>query len=190
VTSGLTVDENDEIGLKRGKSGLILSSGWMNMLAPMKLLGYLLATTLLAACTPGGLPASGGGGGGGGPTSVTIDVNLTNHQAGPTPAGQGGGYAPLVTTVAVGSTIHFVNSDGFAHTATSVPGLPQTFPNAYPFTASALNQTGHGLSGGWSSGTLPAGASSQPLLADQPGTYVFGCFYHYGAPMRGEIVVH
>jgi plastocyanin len=160
----------------------------MNTLARMKSLGTVLATAILAACTPGGVPASGGGGG---TASVTIDVNLTNHP-GPTqiPAGSGGGYAPLVTTVAVGTTIRFVNSDGFAHTATSVPGLPMTFPNAYPFTASALNQSGGTLSGGWSSGSLPAGASSQPLVADAPGTYLFGCFYHYGAPMRGEIVVH
>jgi plastocyanin len=162
----------------------------MNTLAPMNTLRFLLATMLLAACTPGGLPTSGGGGGGGGPTSVTIDVNLTNHAAGPTPAGQGGGYAPLVTSVTVGSTIRFVNSDGFNHTSTSIPGFPSSFPNAYPFTASALTQSGHTLSGGWSSGTLAAGSSSQPLTADKAGTYVFGCFYHYGAPMRGEIVVH
>ena len=27
------------------------------------------------------------------------------------------------------------------------------------------------------------------LTADLPGTYVFGCFFHYGAPMRGVIIV-
>jgi plastocyanin len=162
----------------------------MNMLAPMKSLGLLLATTLLAACTPGGLPSSGGGGSGGGPTSVTIDVNLTNHAPGQTPAGTGGGFAPLVTTVTVGSTIRFVNSDGFNHTATSIPGFPLTFPTGYPFNGTAFNQSGSTLSGGWSSGTLAAGASSQSLNADKAGTYVFGCAIHYGSPMRGEIVVH
>jgi plastocyanin len=164
----------------------------MNTLTRMKPIALALTAVTLAACTPGGLPgASGGGGGGPSPSTVVIDVNLTNH-AGPTPvgtAGNGGGFSPLLATVAVGSKIRFSNSDGFAHTATSVPGQPATFPSAYPFNASALNQSGATLSGGWSSGSMPAGTSSQTLLADKAGTYVFGCFYHYGAPMRGEIIV-
>jgi plastocyanin len=152
----------------------------------------LVATAFvtLAACTPGGLPTSGGGSGGGGPTSVTIDVNLTNDPVGQTPAGQGGGFAPLVKPVTVGASIRFVNTDGFNHTSTSIPGFPPMFPSKYPFDKSALNQSGHTLSGGWSSGTLAAGSSSQPLTADKAGTFVFGCFIHYGAPMRGMIVVH
>jgi plastocyanin len=56
--------------------------------------------------------------------------------------------------------------------------------------ASALQQFGDRLSQGWSGGTLQASTVSQPLLADQPGTYLYGCFFHYGAPMRGVIVVH
>jgi plastocyanin len=154
----------------------------------MNALRFLLATALLAACTPGGLPTSGGGSVGG-PTSVTIDVNLTNDPVGQTPAGQGGGFAPLVKTVPVGSTVRFVNTDGFNHTSTSIPGFPPTFPNRYPFDKTALIQSGQTLSGGWSSGTLAAGSTSQPLTADKVGTYVFGCFIHYGAPMRGMIVV-
>ena len=144
----------------------------------------LAACLSLVACTPGAL---GNAGNSGGSAAQTIDVNLTLHQPGPTPAGQGGGYAPLITTVAVGTTIRFVNSDGFAHTATSISGT--TFPTGFPFTTSALTQSGSTLSGGWSSGDMQAGNSSQTLVADKAGTYIFGCFHHYGAPMRAVIVV-
>lgn len=151
----------------------------------MKLLAFALSSALLAACTPGGVAPPDGGGS---TSAVTIDVNLTLHPPGSTPAGTGGGYAPLVTTVAVGTTIRFVNSDGFAHTATAIPGA-STFPSGFPFTVAALTQSGHTLSGGFSSGELQAGSSSQSLVADVAGTYLFGCFHHYGAPMRGAIVV-
>jgi plastocyanin len=92
-----------------------------------------------------------------------------------------------VTTVPVGTFVRFTNSDGFAHTATSIAG--NTFPSAYPFTSAALQQSGATLSGGFSSGNLVAGATSQTLLADKAGTYMFGCFYHYGTPMRAVIIV-
>jgi plastocyanin len=149
-------------------------------------MSLVLGTALLAsACTPGGLPAAGGGTS---TAAIVIDVNLTNHGPGPTPAGTGGGYAPLVTTVNVGSQIRFTNSDGFTHTATSIGGAT-TFPSGFPFTSAALQQSGGTLSGGWSSGDMQAGFGSQTLLADKAGTYLFGCFHHYGAPMRGIIVV-
>jgi len=118
---------------------------------------------------------------------TTIDVNLSAHQPSQTPAGTSGGYAPAITTVAVGSAIRFVNSDSFAHTATAIPGTG-TFPAGSPFTASAQTQSGSEVSTSWSTGTLQAGATSQIITIDTPGTYLFGCFYHYGAPMRGEIV--
>jgi plastocyanin len=153
----------------------------------MKLVCCLVGTVLLAACTPGGLPVSSGGGAS--PSSVVIDVNLTLHAPGSTPGGTGAGYAPLVTTVPVGSTIRFTNSDGFTHTATSISGAT-TFPSGFPFTTSALTQSGLTLSGGWSSGDMLAGTGSQTLLADKAGTYLYGCFHHYGAPMRAVIVVH
>ncbi len=97
------------------------------------------------------------------------------------------GYSPDVLTVAVGTHVQFVNTDSFAHTATSIAG--STFPAASPFDGSALTASGSALSAGWSSGTLQAGAASPVFTADQPGTYLFGCFFHYGHPMRGEIVV-
>lgn len=146
-----------------------------------------LLAILAAGCTPGGLPPSGSGGTSA--TTLVIDANLTNFGPGSTPAGNGGGYSRLVTTVNVGATIQFLNTDGFAHTATSVPDNPSTFPSGFPFSSAALQQSGHLLSQGWSSGDMQAGVSSQILLADKTGTYLFGCFHHYGAPMRGVIIV-
>lgn len=138
---------------------------------------------LLAACTAGGIPTSSGGSGG-----TTIDVSLTQFAPTQTPYGQSGGYSPPITTVSVGTQIHFVNVDSFAHTATEIPGAT-TFPSGSPFNASALAQKGSTLSGGFTSGALQPNASSQTITADQPGTYLFGCFFHYGAPMRAAIVV-
>jgi plastocyanin len=136
----------------------------------------LVLLLLLAACTPGGTLSTGGNSGGGG--VMTIDVNLTLHTD---------GYLPDTITVPVGSSVRFFNSDGFAHTATLIPGAT-SFPPRSPFSASALTQSGTTLSQPWSSGTLQAGTSSQTITVDAPGTYLFGCFFHYGAPMRGTIV--
>lgn len=135
----------------------------------------LCAALLIAGCTPGGTMSNAGGG----PSSATtIDVNLTLHQY---------GYQPDTVSVPVGSTIRFFNSDGFPHTATLIPGA-STFPSGSPFSASAQTRSGNVLSQPWSSGTLQASTASQTILVDAPGTYLFGCFFHYGAPMRGTIV--
>lgn len=144
-----------------------------------------LCALLLAGCTPGAMPAQGGSSGGGSVT--TIDVNLTQHAATQTPQGTSAGYAPAVTTVAVGTAIRFTNSDGFAHTATLIPNAA-TFPAGSVFDASALTQKGSTISDTWTSGTMQAGGSSQILTVDRAGTYLYGCFFHYGAPMRGVIV--
>ena len=93
-----------------------------------------------------------------------------------------------MASVAVGTTLRFLNTDGFTHTSSSFAG--SAFPAASPLGNGALASFGGTLSGGWSSGNLAAGSASQVLLADAPGTYLFGCFYHYAAPMRGAIVVH
>ena len=137
---------------------------------------------ILAACTNGGVPTSSGGSGG-----VTIDVNLTLSVPTKTQYGESGGFKPAITTVAVGSQIRFVNTDSFAHTATIIPNA-QTFPSGSPFNVSAVTQHGTTLSGGFTSGALQAGSSSQTITADRPGTYLFGCFFHYGAPMRAAII--
>jgi plastocyanin len=145
----------------------------------------LLLVAALAGCTNGAPPA--GGASAAAVTTTTIDVSLTSAPMAATAFGSGGGFAPLVTTVPVGTTIRFLNTDSFGHTATSLTGA--TFPAASPFAGSAQITSGATLSGGWSSGTLAAGTGSQTLIADKPGTYLYGCFFHYGAPMRGAIVV-
>jgi plastocyanin len=155
--------------------------------------GSLIAMALVvAACTPNGVGTSGSSGGGGGGVNHLVDVNLTLNQPAQTPYGQSGGMKPPVTDVKVGDTVTFMNSDGFAHTSTSItPAQSQNetkFPSQYPFTGKALNQTGSTLSGGWTSGAMQAGSGSQVVKADKPGTYLYGCFFHYGAPMRGAIV--
>jgi plastocyanin len=145
----------------------------------------LCIAAVATACTPGGLASSASGSGG----QVTIDVNLTLHPAVSTFAGESGGYAPPVTTVAVGTTIDFTNSDSFAHTATLIPGAA-TFPSGSSFSTTALTQKGSAVSRYWSTGALQPGASSQTITIDAPGTFIYGCFFHYGAPMRGAIVAH
>jgi plastocyanin len=138
---------------------------------------------VLGACTAGGIPTSSGGSGG-----VTIDVSLTQYgQPKQTPYGSSLGYSSTVTTIAVGTELHFVNVDSFAHTASLIPGAT-TFPSGSPFKGSALTQTGTTLSSKWTSGAMQPNESSQTLTADQPGTYLFGCFFHYGAGMRAAIV--
>jgi len=147
----------------------------------------LLAVLALAACTPGGAAMTGGGGGGA--NVVTIDVNLTLSQPVSTVYGQSGGMTPPITNVAVGSQIQFMNTDGFAHTATLMAASFKTFPAGSPFTSSATTQLGTTISNPhWTSGAMQAGTTSQIITVDKPGTYLFGCYFHYGAPMRGAIV--
>ncbi len=148
----------------------------------MKLLYAATVLLCAAACTPGASAPPAGGGG----AATSVDVNLSAHAAAASPFGTVGGYAPAVTSVAVGTTIRFVNSDSFAHTATLIPGA--TFPSGSPFSSLAQNASGTPLSQPWSTGTLSAGAASQTFVADRAGTYLYGCFFHYGAPMRGAIV--
>jgi plastocyanin len=146
----------------------------------------------LAACTPNGIGSAGSGGGGGGGVTHIVDLNLTVYGITNTPFGQTVGTKPAELDVAVGDSIVFKNADGFAHTSTSIPVADTTgetqFPSKYPFKASALNQGGSTLSGGWTSGALQAGATSQTVTADKAGTYLYGCFFHYGGNMRGAIV--
>ena len=122
------------------------------------------------------MPVASGGGG----AAQTVDINLTQRAL---------GYSPDQITVAVGTTLRFLNSDSFAHTATLIPGV-SSFPAASPFASSAQTQSGTVVSQPWSTGALAPGAASQTLTIDAPGTYYFGCFYHYAAPMRGTIVAH
>ena len=148
----------------------------------------------LAGCTPGAdhpasaalpsIPAPSNA-----PSTITIDVNLTLNTSTTIAPGISGGFKPALTTVGVGTAIRFVNSDGFSHTATALGSGVATFPAGSPLGTSALTQSGSLLSQGFSSGVLQAGAASQTLIADQRGTYLYGCFFHYGSPMRAAIVV-
>lgn len=145
---------------------------------------WMLAALLVAAaCTAGGIPTSSGGAGG-----VAIDINLTLSQPVKTQYGESGGFTPPITNVSVGSTLHFVNTDSFAHTASYLGSKYTQFPAGSPLGIGATTQSGSTLSGGFTSGALQAGATSQTITVDQPGTYLFGCFFHYGAPMRAAIV--
>ena len=143
------------------------------------------ALLLLAACTAGGIPTSSGGSGG-----VTIDINLTLSQPVQTPYGLSGGFTPAITTVPVGSQFHFTNTDSFAHTGIVISAAEFTqFPHRLAVRGRARRRSsGNTLSGGFTSGALQAGTSSQTITADRAGTYLFGCFFHYGAPMRGAII--
>jgi plastocyanin len=142
-----------------------------------------LALMLLAACTAGGIPTSSGGASG-----VTIDINLTLSQPVQTPYGLSGGFTPAIVTIPVGSQFHFTNTDSFAHTGSYLGSQFTQFPAGSPLGQQATHQSGSTLSGGFTSGALQPGSSSQTITADKAGTYLFGCFFHYGAPMRGAIV--
>ncbi|HEV7178513.1 MAG TPA: plastocyanin/azurin family copper-binding protein [Candidatus Baltobacteraceae bacterium] len=148
---------------------------------------FSLALILLASCTPGGVTPLGGSGAN--PQNVvTVSVSLSAFGLTQTPAGPALGYSPAIVTVPVGSGIRFVNTDNTTHTASAVPG--SVFPASSPlqFTATTPSSANAVSSGTWSSGALQAGTSSQVFLVDRPGTYLFGCFYHYSGKMRGEIV--
>ncbi|HEY3676356.1 MAG TPA: plastocyanin/azurin family copper-binding protein [Candidatus Tumulicola sp.] len=145
-------------------------------------------TGLVAACTPNGLTDTSSGPPPSSGVNHIVNVNLTLNQPVKTPYGASGGMSPPVTIAHVGDTITFENTDGFAHTATSIPNAT-TFPPSSPFGIQAEKQTGNTVSGGWSSGVMQAGSNSQTVKIDKKGLYLFGCFFHYGAPMRGAIVV-
>ena len=157
----------------------------LSPLGRVRLSAFLTLALLATACTSGFSASSGEDGGGA--SSQIVDLNLTLNAPVSTPYGESGGIKPPVLAVKTGDTIAFVNSDGFAHTSTSI-GSVQTFPSASPIKGSALHQNGTTLSGGWTSGALQAGSGSQTILADKPGTYLYGCFFHYGSPMRGAII--
>ncbi len=141
---------------------------------------------VLAACTPNGtLVTSGGGASVASVTRINVSISAFGQQS--TPAGLALGYSPIISNVTVGSGVQFVNVDNTSHTATAIPGS-STFPATSPFTLSATTQSGSALSTGFSSGTLQPGSSSPVFLVDKPGTYLFGCFFHYSGTMRGEIV--
>ncbi|MDQ6824437.1 MAG: hypothetical protein M3007_03115 [Candidatus Eremiobacteraeota bacterium] len=104
-------------------------------------------------------------------------------------AGESVGIAPGQLRVHVGARIVFVNGDvARHHTATAIVNAG-SFSGDPRWTDTALNASGNINGGQWSTGDLAPGARSAPLLAAKPGTYLYGCFFHYSAGMRAEIVV-
>lgn len=151
----------------------------------MKFIPAAVCIVLLSACTPNGvIVTSGNGNNVTGVTRINVSIAAFGQQS--TPAGLGLGYSPLIANVTVGSGVQFVNVDNTVHTASSVSGT--TFPATSPLTFAATTPSGTTLSSGFSSGTLQPGGSSAVILVDKPGTYLFGCFFHYSGTMRGEIV--
>jgi plastocyanin len=146
-----------------------------------------VAALVLAGCTAGGI-YSGEGGGASVSSVTTIQVSIAAFGAQSTPAGTGLGYSPDVTTVAVGSGVRFVNVDNTSHTATSIPGA-SVFPKQSPFSFSATQPSStDDISADWGAGTLQPGQASSVFVIDQPGQYLYGCFFHYSGGMRGVIV--
>lgn len=146
---------------------------------------FVVLLALTAGCTPGGIGASAGGAA---PVAAvtTVKVSIAAYGQGQTSSGPALGFSPLTATVSVGSGIRFANVDNTSHTASSIAGT--SFPATSPLSFAATSLFGNTLSSGWSSGTLQAGAVSQVLLVDKPGTYLYGCFFHYSGTMRGTIV--
>ena len=96
----------------------------------------------------------GGGGGGGGPTANQVFMQNT-------------AFNPATRTVSVGTTVTWVNQDGFTHTTSSSPGSAQT----------------------WDVTVGPGASTSVTFSA--AGTYEYYCRIH-GTPtigMRGTIIV-
>jgi plastocyanin len=119
---------------------------------------------------------------------TTIDVSIAAFPLESTPLGDARGFSPEVTDVSVGSGVQFVNVDNTEHTATSIPGTT-VFPAVSPFGVSALQPSANaGISGSWGAGALVPGQMSQVFVVDLPGTYIYGCFFHYSGGMRGVIV--
>ena len=120
------------------------------------------------------------------PTIVTLSLDRYQKVT-HLDAGDSVGIAPALVHVHVGDTIVFVNADPVAHhTAT---GLPSTRFSEPRWTQAALAQGGSIGGQAWSTGDLAPGARSAPVAASTAGTFLYGCFFHYSAGMRGEIVV-
>ncbi len=139
--------------------------------------------TLVSTSTPAVAAPRGGG------DLKIVSLSLSKYTAVHTlDAGSAVGVKPDVVHVHVGDRIVFVNDDGDHHTATALVDAV-SFVDDPRWTDDALRPAGQIGAGFWSTGDLAPGQRSAPLLAAKAGTYLFGCFFDYGAGMRGEIVV-
>jgi|HubBroStandDraft_4_1064222.scaffolds.fasta_scaffold961775_1 plastocyanin len=145
-------------------------------------LAVLCLTWALAASVPAARASDAAS-----PTIVSL--SLTKYGTVQTvDAGTMVGVRPAVVRIRVGDSVVFVNDDTDHHTATSLVGAV-SFVDDPRWTDDALHATGDLGSGFWSTGDLAPGQRSGAFVAKKAGTYLFGCFYDYGAGMRGEIVV-
>lgn len=148
-------------------------------------LASLLGTIVLAGCTPGapGAPNSGQQAAAG----VLVGESIFKYGQTSSQFGAVGGFNPELIVVARGTTLQFHNEDSFNHTASRINSA--SFPGGNPIPNAALKSSGTDVANpAWSSGVLTGGAFSQVLTTNSPGTYLFGCFYHYPI-MRGAIIV-
>jgi len=121
--------------------------------------------------------------------TATVTLSLTRFsKVGQLDAGQYAGVSPGRIVIHVGDAVVFANADSRHHTATGLGG-ETSFPDNPRWTDSALQASGKISADPWSTGDLAPGAKSAPIIATQPGTFLYGCFYDYSAGMRGEIVV-
>jgi plastocyanin len=167
---------------------IIISQTPASMVGMLRRTGFLLTAVLVSstACTPGAPTAPNGSVRSG---SVVIHASFGKFIV-QSQYGLLSSYSPNPLVVSRGAVVQFVNDDNFDHTATSLGtnGFPQSGPGG-----KAQSRSGNDLAQpDWSSGVLTGGAVSQTFNASTPGTYYYGCFFHYGtpgSPMRGVIVV-
>jgi plastocyanin len=152
----------------------------------MRDLAIVVSCAVLAGCTAGGVPpASASSASVSSVTTIRVSISAFGRQS--TPAGTGLGYSPDVANVAVGSGVQFLNVDDTSHTATAITGAT-SFPATSPFTFAAIQPSIAPISGKWSAGAMQAGSASAVFVVNEPGEYLYGCFFHYSGGMRGVIV--
>jgi plastocyanin len=145
-----------------------------------------VAVCTIATSLPSAVCAAGSDGGS---DAAVVSLSLSKYGNVQTiGAGTTAGVRPGILTVHVGDRVVFVNDDTDHHTATSLVGAG-AFVDDPRWTDDALHAVGEIGPGFWSTGDLAPGQRSAPLVAKRPGTYLYGCFFDYGAGMRGEIVV-
>jgi plastocyanin len=146
--------------------------------------GYAAALAAITLCLASAAAASARDG-----DPVLVSLSLSKYTSVQTiDGGSSVGVRPGMLHVHVGDRIVFVNDDTDHHTATALLNAA-TFVDDPRWTDDALHQTGAIGEGFWSTGDLSPGQRSAPIVARKAGTYLYGCFFDYGAGMRGEIVV-
>jgi plastocyanin len=122
-------------------------------------------------------------------STVTVHLSLDRFsKVTHVSAGDSVGVSPALITVHVGDSVVFVNDDAStSHTATGLPGASRFGEPRW--TQGVLKPSGSISAEPWSSGELAPGARSSPIAVTTAGTILYGCFFHYSAGMRGEIIV-